>query len=64
MFTLQNSMGLYLMSMGPSRHDYSFTKDKELALTFSDEKDAENKQTKLRIYNLKIVEIENTAVKQ
>lgn len=52
------------MSMGPSRHDYSFTKDKELALTFSDEKDAENKQTKLRIYNLKIVEIENTAVKQ
>lgn len=63
MFALQNSLGLYLMSMGPARHDYSFTKDKELALTFSEEQDAKNKKAKLSVYNMKVVPIENNAVK-
>ena len=60
-FGLKNSNGLYLMTMGTARNDHSFTKNEELAVKFEQESDAEARQKKLRIFNLKIVAIDTAA---
>lgn len=54
---LQNSYGLYLMSMGQSRNDHSFTKDITQALVFDNRADAEARQKKLHIMKLKLIEL-------
>ena len=62
-FCLKNSNGLFLMTMGTARNDHSFTKDESLAVKFEQRADAEARQKKLTILNLKIVAID-TAAKQ
>lgn len=60
-FGLKNNNGLFLMTMGTTRNDHSFTKNEELAVKFEQESDAEARQKKLRIFNLKIVAIDTAA---
>lgn len=55
---LQNSYGLFLMSMGQSRNDHSFTKDITQALVFDNKPDAEARQRKLHLLKLKLIELE------
>ena len=60
-FGLKNSLGLFLMTMGATRNDHSFTKNEELAVKFEQRSDAEARQKKLLIMNLKIVAIDTAA---
>lgn len=63
-FVLKNSLGLFLMTMGQTRNDHSFTKDESLAVKFENRSDAEARKNKLRILNLKIDESNNAAKHQ
>lgn len=60
MFALANSFGLYMMTMGETRHDVSFTKDIAHALKFSKAEEAEGKLKRMRLMKLKVVDLQET----
>lgn len=61
MFVLKNKMGLYLMGMGSSRNDHSFTKEISQALSFAVRQDAEARKYKLPMLKLTIEEVNSTS---
>ena len=56
-YFLVNSNGLFLQTMGKIRSDFSFTPNKDEALSFFDKAEADRKCNRLNRFKCRVVEI-------